>query len=295
MEYAKQHLSFDQQADLLLERGLVADREVLIQRLFDTGYYRMSGYTYPFRSGDVFRPGATLDKVWETYVFDRQLRLVVFDAVERVEVFIRTQMAYLLSESGGPFGYLDPASLPRLSGSKHEDFLNKCRHSFLRSREPFAVHFHDVYGDKHELPPYWMLVNLMDFGMTLTLYRGAPVKVRQQVAAHLWVAPAVLQSWLMTLNTVRNICAHHGRLWNRMLGTQPMIPRDEPRWHEPYEIDSRKIGAVVMILRYLLRRVAPSTHRPQRFEGLLAEHPAIDQSRMGLSTGWKESQIWLGD
>ena len=295
MEYTKPHLSFEQQADLLLERGLVADRDTLLQRLFDTGYYRLSGYTYPFRRDDVFLPGTTLDQVWETYVFDRQLRLVVFDAVERVEVFIRTQMAYLLAQAGGPFGYLDSASLPRLKGDRHADFLKKCRHAFERSREPFAVHFRDAYGDCHDLPPYWMLVNLMDFGMTLTLYKGAPVGIRQQVAGYLGVAPAVLESWLMTLNTVRNICAHHGRLWNRMLGTRPIIPRDDSDWHEPYEVDSRKIGAVVMILRYLLRRVAPSTHWPQRFEALLGEHPAIEQSRMGLGQGWMDSRVWRAD
>lgn len=293
MEYCKPFLTFEQQADLLLQRGLVANRDELIMRLRDTGYYRLSGYTYPFRRHDRFIDGTTLDEIWQVYVFDRQLRLVVFDAVERCEIYMRTQLSHLLSENSGAFGYLTPGNLPRLNPEKHADFIKKCRLAFARSRESFALHFRQVYGDVHDLPPYWMLVNLMDFGMMLTLYKGAPVKVRQELVASLGVVPRVLESWLMTLNTVRNICAHHGRLWNRMLGTRPAIPR-ESMWHIPYEVESKKVGSAIMILRYLLCYTAPSTNWPQRFEELLASHPKIRESCMGLNPGWRECPIWKG-
>ena len=60
------------------------------------------------------------------YVFDRQFRLVVFDAVEGVEVYMRTQLAYILTEQTGPFGFLDRGKLPRLSEKRYEHFIEKC-------------------------------------------------------------------------------------------------------------------------------------------------------------------------
>lgn len=89
---------------------------------------------------------------------------------------MRTQLAYLLAEQTGPFGFLDPDNLPHLSEERYEHFMDKCRGAYSRARasEPFAKHFHDKYRDKHDLPPYRVLVNVMDFGMVVTLYKGSP-------------------------------------------------------------------------------------------------------------------------
>ncbi len=113
MEYTKPFLTFEEQADLLMEeRGMIADRDDLIRHLQDVGYYRLSGYwhIHKKRDSDEFWEGTTFKRVWDMYVFDRQFRLVVLDAVERVEVYMRTQLAYLLAEQTGPFGFLDPAN-----------------------------------------------------------------------------------------------------------------------------------------------------------------------------------------
>lgn len=78
MKYTKPALTFGQQADLLLRRGLAADKTALIEKLRAVNYYRLTGYLYPFRKpDDTFRPGTTLDLVWHRYVFDRQLRVLV--------------------------------------------------------------------------------------------------------------------------------------------------------------------------------------------------------------------------
>ena len=81
MRYTKPPLTFEQQADQLLTRGLVTEREILIARLSEVNYYRLSGYWYPFRKpdADAFEPDTTLDLIWDRYVFDRQLRVLVMD------------------------------------------------------------------------------------------------------------------------------------------------------------------------------------------------------------------------
>ena len=100
MEYTKPFLSFEEQADLLtVERGMVADRDDLIRHLQDVGYYRLSGYWHIFKKpdSDEFWEGTTFQRVWGLYVFDRQFRLAVLDAVERIEVYMRTHLAYYLA------------------------------------------------------------------------------------------------------------------------------------------------------------------------------------------------------
>jgi abortive infection bacteriophage resistance protein len=76
LRYQKPSLSFEQQADLLISRGLIADRSFLVETLKRVSYYRLSGYLYPFRiEKDTFEPNTTFEKIWKIYRFDRKLRL----------------------------------------------------------------------------------------------------------------------------------------------------------------------------------------------------------------------------
>lgn len=216
MQYHKACLTYDEQTDLLIDkRGLISDRAFLINRLREVGYYRLSGYWYIFKKcnnpgcddsrDESFIAGTTFDEIWSLYTFDRQLRLFVLDAIERVEVYFRAQLSYVLAEETGVFGYLDRSNLPRLKNDAYEEFVHHCENEYRRSREPFALHFKRKYGDCHDMPPYWIMVNLMDFGNMLRLYKGASWQIRNRLAKELDVSTRVLESWLVMLNTVRNI------------------------------------------------------------------------------------------
>lgn len=296
MEYVKPFLTFEQQADLLKKRGMIADRDDLICHLQDVGYYRLSGYWHIYikhDGSDVFWEGTTFQRIWDIYIFDRQFRLLVLDAEERLEVYMRTQLSHLLAEQTGSFGFLNPSDLPRLDNDGYLYFMKKCHEVYNRAKngEPFAKHFHDKYGDKHDLPPYWMLVNMMDFGMVVTLYKGSPVAIRKQIADDLGVSAKVLDSWLVTINTVRNICAHHGRLWNKVIGNPPMIPKAS-EWHDPHEVKNDKIFGTLTILSYLLERIAPDTNwRKRLLDKVLTLSPS-NQIRMGFIDNWQECPLW---
>lgn len=305
MKFDKKWLSYDQQATLLIEeRGLIADRDQLILRLQEVGYYRLSGYWYIFkrynnpdcddRTDERFVPGTTFDQIWHLYTFDRQFRLIVLDAIERVEIYFRAQLAYELAGQTGVFGYLRNENLPRLSKEDFNDFLEHCEEQYERSREPFVRHFKQKYGDCKKMPPYWIMVNLMDFGTMLRLYNGASTDIRNKLAASTGISVRVLKSWLVALNTTRNICAHHGRLWNRAIGTRPVIPTKNkyPEWHEPFEIRSDNMCGILTILSYLLERVAPNTSWRKRLAELLSTLSDDELCRMGFYEGWKESPLW---
>jgi abortive infection bacteriophage resistance protein len=295
MIYDKKPLTFEEQADLLLSRNLVVNRDELIEKLSKVSYYRLSGYWFPFLRADyTFYPGTTFSTIWHRYTFDRQLRLLFLDAVERTEIVIRTEVVYRLSHLCGPFGYAKQINLPNLSESQHVRFIKTILAEYRRSNETFIQHFAAKYGEDHDLPPVWMVTELISFGTMLTLFRGIPTGMKQQIASDFGIPDRVLESWLTALNALRNVCAHHGRLWNRQFGYKPMIPRKRkhPEFHVPAVVEGNQAFGMLTILRYLLARIAPQSHWPDRLEALLTAYPDIPLAQMGFPENWKDCPIW---
>jgi abortive infection bacteriophage resistance protein len=293
MEFTKPPLSYNEQADLMISRGLICDHDKLAEHLKDVNYYRLSGYSYTFLDKDGnFHPGTHFEAIWNTYTFDRRFRLIVFDAIERFEVYVRTQLAYELSHAQGAFGFLTRENLPDLKDAGYDLFISKAKLAYKLSRDRFITHFKKTYGDNHELPPYWILVEIIDFGQMYRLYQGAPKEIKKIIADGLSLTPAVLDSWLKTLNVVRNICAHHSRLWNRMLGVKPLIPKKDARWQNPIAVSNDRIFAVLTILSYLLNIIAPDSSWQKRLLGLFDEYPTVPKRQMGFVDGWEKQPFW---
>ncbi|MCK5243345.1 Abi family protein [bacterium] len=295
MEYKKSPLSFEQQADQLIVRGLIADRDKLIERLKRVNYYRLSGYLYPFRQPDnTYLPGTTLEKICRRYTFDRQMRLLVLDGIERVEIAVRTDLVYQFVHQYGPFGYCEAVNLPHLSQPQHHEFIERINKEKNNGREVFVKHFTTKYGDNHDCLPMWMAAEIMSFGTFLTFFRGVEKSIKQAIAGNYNISQEVLHSWLGAINAVRNICAHHGRLWNRELGFKPLVPRENkhPQWHNPVEVPDNRIFGILTILKYMLNIVASQSKWPERVKGLLDKYADIPSVPMGFPENWQECPIW---
>lgn len=295
MQYDKPTLTFEAQADLLLSRGLIADRTLLIERLHSVNYYRLSGYLYPFRTDEgKYKPGTTLDQIWNIYRFDRQMRIIVMDAIERVEVSVRTQIAYYFAHQFGPFAYTDKSHFPDMKPEEHEKLISDLSMEVERSKEVFLKHFQSKYGDVHAHLPIWMLAEVMSFGKTLTFIRGVKRSVQDPIAQRYGLPHNVLISWLRTLNAVRNLCAHHARLWNRVLGYSPILPRSRkhPEWNTPFSIDTSHIFIVITLLKYMLRIDAPTSLWSARLISLIDENPEISLRPFGFPAEWREHSLW---
>ena len=301
MNYTKPALSFAQQADLLIARGLVADRTQLIAILERVNYYRLSGYWHPFRrAADTFAPGTTMEQVWRRYAFDRQLRLLVMDAVERVEVAVlRTRMVEHHARQYGPFGYREAASFrpefaqPDAFGIVPRDrMLDDIDRATGQSREAFVEHFRMKYTSEPALP-LWMVAEIASFGTLLTFFRYLNHTESRQLATTYGLPAKVLQSWLFCLNYIRNLCAHHARLWNRELAIKPLIPHNDPRWHQPAPPDNRRVYAVLCLLRAMQQHIAPRSGWHQRLRQLLAQYPDVPSATMGFVAGWENSPLWI--
>lgn len=302
MKYTKPALSFEQQAQRLIDRGLVVqDKTELIKHLSGVNYYRLSAYWYAFKQinpangEERFAPNTAFETIWRRYTFDRQLRLLIMDAVERVEVAVlRTRMVEQFTLLHGPFGYSDPKNFnPKFNRLDYTRLLAEIDDSVNRSKEEFISRFRGKYISEPRLP-LWMVAEVVTFGHLFTFYRNLH-RVEQQSLSNIFnIYPPVLGSWLHTLNFIRNACAHHSRLWNRILPIQPQLPdqRNRPEWHSPVQIDNTRIFAVLTLLRYLLHFINSQSEWQSEFENLLAEYPEIPQSWMGIPSNWQDSPIW---
>ncbi len=296
MEYAKPPLSLDQQAELLISRGLQADKAELLASLEHVNYYRASGYLFPFRNqDDSFRPGTSLSLLTRIYDLDRKLRNLILLAMDTIEVSIRTTICYTFTLGHGPFGYVEQSNLPGIDIQAHRKLLDSVDTESRRSREEFVEHFFARYGDTHPMLPLWMAVEILSFGTLVSLYRGLGNGEKQAVARRYGVPDVVLTSWIVGLNGVRNVCAHHGRLYNRRLGYQFLLPNERkyPHWHRPVRIPNNSTFSALSICAYLMDRIDTSSDWKSRARDVLRHYVDIETVRHSLPERWEQSTLWL--
>ena len=292
--YTKPALTFPEQLDLLESRGLaIPDRTAAEAILSRISYYRFSAYCLPFKNNrDKFHKGTTWEKVMGLYELDRHLRLLVMDALERVEVAIRTAVTYTLAHAYDAFGYLDPANFR--PDFEHAKWLEKLTGEIEKSHETFIQHFKYKY-DGYPRLPIWMASEVMSFGSLSRLYEGMVDTDQQKVSEQYALPVLVLRSWLRSLSFIRNVCAHHSRLWNRELAIAPKMPFAKHGWL-PDEIPNQKrLFAVFIMLRHLMDG-QPSAEKWQKDVTRLIEPVAADYKFrivMGLPDNWQTHRRWL--
>jgi abortive infection bacteriophage resistance protein len=305
LRYEKQPLSLEGQADQLLARGLVADRDELILRLRAVNYYRLSGYLHPYRvldadgiATDGYRPGTTLDEVWRRYNFDRRLRIILLDASERIEVAVRTRLVFHFVHRYGAFGYLEPLNLPGFKTITEymEWRTGLVEETHRAKKEKFVEHFNDKYGDHHKELPLWMLSELMTFGSMLRFANTLESEVLKIVANEFGMADEQFSSWLKAMYAVRNSCAHHCRVWNRVFGVAPRTPHKNkfPLWHAKPTLPNDRVGYALAISHFWLGKISNTSQWRKRLFDLFDEYPEIPLGKMGLPDDWKKHPLFGG-
>ena len=329
MGYPKPWKSYSEQLDQLIARGLqVDDRDRALNHLARIGYYRLSGYWFAFRarSGQVvvlndnagkpkrlvveslaldsFKYGATFQGAIDLYVFDKQLRLLVADALERIEIALRVDISHTLGKLDA-FAYLKPElfhddfskKLDKERGvSRHHDWLGKHAQLIGRSKEEFVRHNKKKYG----LPlAIWVACEVWDFGTLSTLYAGMRETEQDVISRRYGVGSGrVFATWLRSLNYLRNVCAHHSRLWNRNIVDQPKLPSAKDlHWVQAFETDNHARSRPFMLVRiskHLLETIHPGSTWSVRMRQHLLKFPKLDHLSLDL-TGMGAPQDWRAD
>lgn len=296
--YQKPALNFEAQLEKVKVRGLIIDDEPLaISQLSSISYYRLSAYWYPFRVrndrgqvGDAFLENTHFSDVVELYEFDRRLRLLVMDALERVEVFLRTSISYHLSHAYGAFGHTDSANFH--PSFRHADWLAKLDDEVGRSSDAFIAHYKNKYHGFPKLP-IWMVTEVMSLGSLSFCYKGLKHQDKKVISGQLKLHHKGLTDWLHTLTYIRNVCAHHSRLWNRALSLKPSRPR-AAAWNAPITPQNDRVFYVLLMLRHLLRTSSNGSDWQQQCTDLLEPIARKDNWRvaMGLPKNWQGHPIW---
>lgn len=286
--------TFAQQITLLQSRGMVisdlAEAEFFLQH---SNYYRLSAYWLPFESDHAthtFMPGTNFKDVLNLYLFDRQLRILVLEAIERIEVSVRSTWAYHLAHHSGPHSHLDK-NLAR-KDSWWQENINKLSDEVRRSDETFIKHLTSTYSEP--LPPIWAVCEIMSLGLLSRWYKNLkPMKVRSDIARNYNINEILLESWLHHLSLVRNTCAHHSRLWNREFTVTAQAPRNYPQaLVSQWAPASRRLYNSLVILLYFMDILSPNHNWKSNMKSLLSRHN-INVSEMGFPITWQTFPLWL--
>ena len=292
--FTKPATSYVDQIALLRRRGIIIDDAASAEfYLNHINYYRLGAYWLPFEADHAthrFTTGTRFTDVLNHYVFDRELRLLVLDAVERIEVSVRSQWAYHLAHRHGPHAHLDPSLA--YNPNYWQRNLDKLTEEVKRSEETFIRHMLATYSEP--LPPVWAVCEVMSIGLLSRWYNSLkPMPTRRAIASVYGVDEKVLQSWLHHLSLVRNLCAHHSRLWNREFSITPEIPKSKPvKLAGEFRQNSRKIYNTLLILLHFMDAIAPLHHWRGRLKAVIALH-AIPAGMMDFPKDWEQRKPWL--
>jgi len=306
LSYRKPPLPVAEQVALLQSRGMViADVPAAIQTLEQVSYYRFTGYALPWRQTgtDHLRPGVTFENVLAIYAFDRQLRDLLWQAIEPVEIALRTRITlHLTTSRGSAFAHTDAQWFNRpVPGRRPTDppkwdqalWLKRVEDETARAHELFLDHYRQQYTGFPRVP-MWMAVEVMTFGTLSKMYQNLLVQDQAKIARSIGLYERFLPSWLHALSVIRNACAHHGRCWDRRWGIKPLLPQ-EAEW-DPFRsahvID--RIGVVIFISYRLLIAIDHPMRHDWRTRMRLTLAPMLPQwgVRMGLPADWFSSPLW---
>ena len=281
---------------LLKNRGLIVfneqEAEDYIKKI---GYYRLSAYCYPLlkvpKVDHLYKSNASFDLVMSMYLFDKKLRLLLFDEIEKIEVAIWSAMSNMITDEINSIFWITDA------GNFYDSTLFSKTISLIqaeidKSKEEFISHFRLKYSDP--FPPVWMIVEVIPFGLLCGIYNNLnSAKLKKKVAKHFGLSSSVFSSWMISLVNLRNLCGHHSRTWNREIPVIPAEPKSPVHpWINNTPTNMKRIYYRICMIKYLLFTVSPNNNFTEKLISLLAEFPSIDIHAMGFPKNWHAEPLF---
>ncbi len=296
MKYNKLPITISEQVSKLKERGLKFENEYRAKDfLSNISYYRLRAYTYPFQdnlnANHPFNVEVSFDQIIDLYIFDRKLRLLIFDAIEKIEIALRAQIIYHFALSNGSHWQLKPELYrDTMRFANHIDSLQK---EIDRSNETFIDHYKNKYSNPTE-PPCWMSLEVSSMGLLSKIFQNlkkGPEKLA--ITKHFGLKDvSVIENWILCFSTLRNVCAHHGRVWNRRL-IQIKLPTNTLNpFLNNKQIYTNKLYATLSCVEYVLRRISPGSTFSNRLNELMRRCPTSQTKEMGFPKNWQQEVLW---
>lgn len=286
--FTKPPLTPEAHLKLLMDRGLVVpDQDKAIAYIKSIGYFRLKSYSRHVMVDPTSHnlvEGTTFDQILSYYVFDRELRLLTLDAIERIEVAIKAKFCGIVAtHTNNAHWYLVRKLFKE--ADRHADFIEKCGQECNRCPDRYIESYQAKYKVPPE-PPCWMAFEVLPFGAISKAYENLDTSLQSLIASEFGFNRRVVLNWLHTLTVVRNVCAHHHTLWNRSYPTTPIVPDKWQHVFDQTDINSYAARAVVCAL--WLSVFIPASEWRYRLEDLLNKFPHITPKEVGFKAPIRE-------
>ncbi|MFR9592582.1 MAG: Abi family protein [Rikenellaceae bacterium] len=294
--------------DILQDRGLtIFDTAKAAAYIQNIGYFRLSAYFFPLlneiKTDHSYKPNSTFKQAMDMYRFDRKLRLLCFNEIEKIEVALRSVIVNTSSEFfNDPFWMtasqnfriirsIDKRTNKSIEIKWFDKFIDNINRDIERSNDDFIIHFKKCYSDPY--PPSWMIAEILTFGNLSRIFKGLNQKsLQKKISQKFGLSSDVLESWMLSLAGVRNICCHHSRLWNRSLPLSVMSPKRPKYGWIDNDVDNSRTFYRLSMIKYLLCSVSPNNSFKEKLIQLLADYPTIDTNAIGFPKDWQSQPLW---
>lgn len=301
--FSKEPFTVSQQVAQLIDRGLLIKYPRIAEKyLINISYYRLGEYWYVMQSdkdNHIFKPNSKFEDVIALYNFDAELRLLLFDVIEKIEISLRTKLIYYLSHEIDPWWFQnfelfnDSKALVKTLSSLEEEIS--------RTKDESIKKHLKKHKDDGRFPPSWKALEQTSFGALSKLYGNLKhtIKSKDIIAIEFGaVNHKYLPSWLQSIAVIRNYCAHHSRLWNRNLpGTVKLLSSPPKPWIQdivnvPKQHEFSKLYVHMCLMRYMLNTILPKNEFNSRLNMLFQKYPNVDPNALGMKPNWQNEPLW---
>jgi len=296
------------QIALLKKRGMTFRNEAQAHELLkNISYYRLKGYWWDTQIDETqhnFQSGTCFEDIMERYDFDRQLRQILFGGIEQIEIAVRSKMIYHLSIAYGGLWYLNPVLFNDTihvyegrSMTAHCKVLEDLQKEFDRSQEDFIKdHKQHHPGQPAEA---WKILEVASMGTLSKFYKNLKITLPEKsvISNEMGInSPHIFSGWLESIAFIRNVIAHHSRLWSRTMVKRPSMHLNNPAglWFtQPLkqgQID--KPFSTISCMTYLCNILNHKQNIRSKIVGLVQTHPNVPIYKLGFFNNWHSEPLW---
>jgi abortive infection bacteriophage resistance protein len=301
--------SIADQISLLKQRGMLFRKEASAPHfLANISYYRLKGYWWDMQADyttHALKPNTYFEDIIDRYNFDRHLRLILFDAIERIEIALRTKMIYHLAMQHGGLWYSNPQLFESTTMTLHDgtvktihqNTLEELRKECSRSQEIFIKDHRYRYNNQDA--DAWKTLEVASMGTLSKLYKN----LKHQLPEKATIAKEMglnlhseLSSWLESITYVRNIIAHHSRMWSRNMVKKPIDHLNNPigQWfiNPLTPAQTKKPFLIISCMVYLCNQVTPNHKIKSKILDLFNANSSVPIYKLGFLNNWQNELLW---
>jgi abortive infection bacteriophage resistance protein len=298
--FEKKATSISEQIEILKKRGLlILDEKNAYHQLSNISYYRLGEYWYVMQDDKInhtFKPNSKFEDIMALYDFDRELRILLFDVIEKIEISLRTKLIYHLSHEFDAWWF---QNFELFEDSKAlVKTLSSLESELERTKETTIKNHNRKHKDDRRYPPAWKSLEQTSFGSLSKLYGNLKNNINSKniIAVEFGaVNHTYLPSWLQSIAQIRNFCAHHSRLWNKNLPGSPKLLSNPPyKWikNVPNQNDFQYLYIHLCLMKYILNIIKPENKFTEKLLNLFETYKNVDQNALGMKKDWFNEDLW---